>query len=442
MLRTIKNIILLIIICITATGMPIFANIIFAPECKEAMLPVEIAMHVSIDEIESTQYQISIKVFDKNSMLELLALPDNPVILEIYRNEQFVSNIDLKDVFKMQNSTQLQEKSIITEFVTIIDQEKTNLPDGMYQLKVIPNIKDIDSSLDTQTFSLSFDSDFKYIPSLESISRNNMGLILYFPDSEFINLIPITRVIPFTPTPLRATLNNLLAGVDKSVGLPTGSFIPEKIGLGLVNRTAQLFLPADIGRFETNSTDARIALYSLVNSLNTIHAVNRVQFYFNNRIVESGFHGHAMSKPYYHTASSLYVGTRTKTNRILLTPVPIFGEITSIETVFSQLKFNYNKEQFNFNIIPTVPAEVVLKNYTIDDGILKLDLSPAFLTVFEDNEAQQNLMIESILYTFASLPDIAQIQFDIKDTKSNTLGRYPIGEPIKPSRYINPETQN
>lgn len=442
MLRTIKNVLLIIIVCVTATGVPIFADIASAPESRETVLPVEIAMNVTIDELEDAQYKVALKMFDKSATSDLSSLPSNPVILELYHNELFVTAIDLKDVWNRQNDSQLtQNDNMIVDFTVIIDQEQINVPDGEYELKVIPNIKDINSSLATQSFSLTFYSGFSYIPSLESITRNNTGLILYFPDTEFINLIPITRVIPFTIKPLRATLNNLLAGVDESIGLPIGAFIPDRIRLGLENRTAQLFLPSDIGRFETNSTDARIALYSLVNSLNTITAVNRVQFYFNNQIVKDGFHGHAMDKPYYLTNSNLYVGARTKTNRVLLTPIPMV-DFDSIENIFRQLQFNYNKELFSFNILPTIPAKVVLNNYVIEDKVLKLDLSPSFLTYYEENVVLQNLMVESILYTFSSLENITHVQFNVEDTEITTIGRYPIGKPIRPSRYINPEKEN
>ncbi|MGV8146925.1 MAG: GerMN domain-containing protein [Alkaliphilus sp.] len=443
MLKIIKNVLLIIIVCITATGVPIFADIASAPELEETKLPVEIAMTVSVDAVDNAKYQVAIKMFDKNSVTSLPAPTDSPVILEIYHNELFVKSVDLEDVWNSQKDSQLAEDdNVITDFITTIDQENFNLPDGIYELKVIPNIKEIDSSLTTQTFSLSLHSGFTYIPSLESIARNNMGLILYFPDTEFINLIPVTRIIPFTSKPLRATLNNLLAGVNEATGLPTGAFTPDRIRLGLVDRTAQLFMPTDIGRFETNSTDARIALNSLVNSLNTIHAVRRVQFYFNNQIVESAFHGHSMDKPYYPVDSNLFVGTRTKTNRVMLTPIPFFDKNIAIEDLFNRLKFNYNKAQFSFNIIPTVPAEVTLYSFTVDNKTLTLELSPSFLTVYEGNVDMQNLMVESILHTFTSLPDITHIQFDVKDTTVTTIGRYPIGVPIRPSRYINPEMQN
>jgi len=439
MLRTIKNVLLIIIVCLTATGMPIFAYIASAPESKGTVLPVEIAMNVTIDELKNTQYQFTLKIFDKNAASDFSSLPKNPVILELYHNEVFVKAIDLDAVWNSRNDSELtQNDNAIVDFTIIIDQEQINLPDGKYKLKVIPNIKDIDSSLATQSFSLAFYSDFSYIPSLKSVPRNNMGLILYFPDTEFINLIPITRVIPFTTKPLRATLNNLLAGVDESLGLPLGAFTPDRIRLGLENRTAQLFLPSDIGRFETNSTDARIALYSLANSLNTITAVNRVQFYFNNQIVRDGFHGHAMDKPYYSTNSNIYVGIRTKTNRVLLAPIPMVN-FDSIENIFNQLKFNYNREQFSFNTLSTIPTEVVLNNYSIEGKVLKLNLSPSFLTFHRENEALQNLMVESILYTFTSLTNVAHVQFDVNDTETTTIGRYPIGKPIRPSRYINPE---
>jgi len=67
MLRTIKNVLLIIIVCLTATGMPIFADIASAPESKGTVLPVEIAMNVTIDELKNTQYQFTLKIFDKNA---------------------------------------------------------------------------------------------------------------------------------------------------------------------------------------------------------------------------------------------------------------------------------------------------------------------------------------------------------------------------------------
>jgi len=147
---------------------------------------------------------------------------------------------------------------------------------------------------------------------------------------------------------LRYTLDNLEKGPNPSLGLPKGSPIPSNAKLSLRNGLAGVYLPNDIGIYESYPTNATIAMESFIHSLTSIDAVDGVQFYFGNKIKEIGFHDREVDKPFYPSEKPhIYIGTITETGRILLTPIPLYEEKPTVESIFSKLKYSSQQELYH-----------------------------------------------------------------------------------------------
>ncbi|AKL96668.1 sporulation and spore germination [Clostridium aceticum] len=433
MARSIKTILLLIIIFISASGIPLYADssslnfsLPFTGSNKDIL-----SIDTSITMLSSShpQLQVSLKVNEK--LLPLQFNESHPVEVLLYLGEDVIKGIDTPDITIHHGE--------ITNLEIDLPQNLLDIPNGDYTLKVQLHVENTQTPVITDILPITYYSDFTYAKALSSINRNQTALTLYFPDNNMDNLIPITRIIPYTTTPLRATIDELAKGPNPVLGLPDLSPVPSVQRLNLSRRIANVYLPSDLGIYGQYASSARIAVDSFVNSLTTINEVEGVQFYFDNRILTEGFHGMVMDEPIFPSKNfQLYVGYRSTTDRILLTPIDPFTEDHSIETIFNGLKYSGNPSLYNYTLQPTVPEEVVLLDYSISENLLRLKLSEAFVKM----DDTRNLMIDAIVYTFTSLEGIDSVEFQVENLssfESDLPENLILNEPLFATPYINPE---
>lgn len=435
-MKAVRNIILLFILSITATGIPLYADSInldsfITPSANSITLEANVENNLS----NLLTVEVSLTTDDKHIPI---SFNKQPLLLQLYAGDKLVKAIDYATVATINPSPDaIVTPEIPVKFRLELDQSTLNLSNGKYTLKIKP-ISNI-QSIDPIDIPIYLHTDFTYKTALQSTKRNETPLVLYFPDTNFNHLVPVTRIIPYTTAPLRKTVDQLLKGPDKALGLPEGSPIPNS-KVSLTGRTANIFLPADIGVYQTQSTTARIAQLSYVNSLTSIPEVDNLQFYFNYRKSEIGFHDSYVKDPIAPLKGpKLYFGSITNNARILLTPYEIGIENPSTEILFNMLKISGNVDMFNYSIQATVPDEVELIRHHLDNTTLTLVLNEAFATIYQDKPDHRNLMLESLLYTFTSLEGIEAIQFEIEGSGNYKGYGIPLGVPLKPSKYINPE---
>lgn len=434
-MKVVRNVFLLMLLSITASGIPLYTdsvnfNSLIAPSTNSIILTASVENNLS----SLLSVEVSLAADERTP----INFNEQPLILELYAGDKLVQTIDYSSVATINSSpAALITPEAPVKFHMKLDQKKLNLSNGSYTLRIKPS-SDI-SSIKSIVTPIYLHTDFTYKKALQSINRNQTGLVLYFPSNEFNYLIPITRIIPFTTTPLRKTVDELLKGPDKSLGLPEGPHIPES-KLGLVRRTANVFLPEDIGLFETHSTTAGIALHSYVKSLTSIAEVENVQFYFNNRIIDIGFHDSYVKEPIAPLQGPrIFFGSITKNNRILLTPYEVGVANPSPEELFNMLKISGNIGFYDYSRQATVPNEVELLSHHVNNSTLTLVLNDAFAAIYKDKSSHRDLMLESILYTFTSLDGIKSVQLEIEGATDQVNHSLPLGTPLAPTRYINPE---
>lgn len=429
MFRTIKNLILLVIICVTATGLPVYANFVFNYVLSEDYAEY----HVNIIDHASDNYEVEITFSSQHNNLPLEFTSDAPFDFKLYIDDMEIKNATLDVLEKSKDP-------LILAFT--LSPQSLNIPNGDYTLKAQPKIKNITKPTDPIEINFNLSSNLSYIPAVENIGSNRTALTLYFPDNEWSNLIPITRVIPYTNMPLRATINELYLGPKPSIGLPTESPIPRINDLNLNRDIARLFLPSDMGVYTDFSTNARIAFDSFVKSLTSINEVSAVQFYINRLIVSESFHGISVDKPIYEDISpKMYVGYKTDTNRILLLPIvsnnrDLAIKSQLIEKTFEELKHSTNVDLYSHRIHPPIPEGVDLLNYNLSNNILSLTFNEKFINLLEDTNDMGGFMLDALLHTYTSFPDVDSVKFSVEgsQTENNILNT-----PMKASRYFNLE---
>lgn len=439
MSRPIRAILLLIMIFVAASGMPLYADSISLNFDFQFTTPFNsskediIAVDTSITMLSPSHPHLAISITADERNLPLHFNTTNPIELSIYFEDRLI------------NTMEIEEIAITDGVPTVIEidfpQSLLDIPNGHYELALKLNIENLEAPIVSSKIPVAYYTDFNYVEPLKSITRNETALSLYFPDNAMNYLVPITRVIPYTRTPLRSTIDHLVQGPKEALGLPLGSPIPTVQGLSLNRGIANVYLPRDIGTYDQYATSARIAVESAVNSLSAINEVQGVQFYFGNQILDFSFHETIVNKPIYpSTLPKYYVGYITNTNRMLLTSVPMGDENPAIDAVFNGLKYSSQQIPYTYNLQPTVPEEVALLDYSIEGNNLKLKLNDAFIRVYADYPDSRKIMMDSILYTFTSLADIESVEFQVEGYTSGLSNDVPLDQPIRPTPYINPES--
>lgn len=439
MFRTTRNIILLLILCFIATGVPLYADTIdinfpaiSQPSTGKLQLVGE------INQVTSQEWKINATLSAEGKTKARLD-STNPLTAEVYFNNELIRTVDLDADLLSVLQNEVTESAPL-QFELVLDQKKLNLPDGHYEVALKAHVNSLEEPLAPYHTSIEFNTQGTYLPALRSINRNETALTLYFPDQEGTYLIPVTRVIPYTTRPLRTTLDELEAGPAAELGLKAGSPIPGVSRIGLNRRIASVYLPQDIGVYDQNASDAAMALGSFVNSLAAIPEVDAVQFYFNNRIVETGFHGTAVDQPHYpEKGPMIYDVFYTETGRILLSPRPYQGTNASVEALLEAMKYSSNTNLYGFNHQPSVPESLELVNYQLINGTLTLYVNETLFHAFQGNADRQAAMVEALVYTLSTLEAVDRVAIQAEGGQFNELGGLDISNPLKPSPYINPE---
>ncbi len=443
MLRAIKNITLLVLICFIASGIPLYLDKLSVPT-SFGIISSQLLLDVQPIQKSPTQWDIDVTFSTNNKAIPIALNFNNPFTIDLYHDEVHIKSLNPKELIS--NPPNLSTETIeITKdnplaFQFSIKQDKIDIPDGNYRLKIKSNIINEDQSISPFDVAINFQSDYTYIPSLQSIKSNETALLLHFPSAEYNHLIPITRIIPYTKTPLKSVLVQLQKGPFSELGLPVTSPIPTNVRLKLNKEIANVYLPSEIGKYNNNATDAFSALGSFVNTLTAIDGVKGVQFYFNRKIVETAFHGEIVSEPLYSSnATKIYIGTITPTKRVLLTPIDLTGKETTVENIFQKMKYSGSPEIYHYQIQPPIPDSVELMSSKLQNGILTLELNDGFLEAYSDHKDKQAFMLEAMLYSFTSHPDIEGIIFQVNETPVTSFGGLQFPIPAIPSKYINPE---
>ena len=453
MLRTIRNIFVLLLIGITASGMPIYASGINFSSIIPTIVSKNDAIIVTTEEkvISSNHVQIKygFSADSDKSYTELLFNENNPFTVELTSNGDTIQDLSLDDLVTLGNYKSVELYSSTPVYIIFdFDQEKLDLPDGSYKLKIKPNIDNVNVATEEAEFDIHFNTEGNYIPALPAITSVKHGetaLTLYFPDNEANYLVPITRFVPYTSSPLTTTLRNLEKGPNSNLGLPVGTPIPVGGKAGKSGDTAYVNLPADLGSFNQGSSASTNAVNSLVNSLTSINGISKVQFQFNGKIIKDTFHGMTMDTPYHKPDNTMiYTAYLSDTNRFLLLPIPfsMFGtqyDDNNINTIFDTMKFKGIPKIYNAKRHPIVPNEVELLDYNIANRILTLTFNEEFLKVYENNDHRRQMMVDGIIFTFKSLNDVDFVNIKVKVNSKDTNEQEIINYDFAPPVYINPE---
>ena len=437
----IKIILLLLALSFVGAGIPLYTDTIDLnlEISSDPVVQQSLDFDVLLNPMNSQQYEIVVEMNVSGLDDEELPHEEQPFELQLFSGDE-ASHHPVTDLLAASTSYEtLEDGRVVFHSSVILAQEALDLPDGRYQLSVTPRNRQGQLMADAQEVSFTFISLVHYEPARYERASNESALRLFFPDESSRYLIPISRFVPQTNTTLRETVTQLEAGPAAALGLFNRSPIPPVPRIQLSGGTASLYLSSQLGFYNEYPNVARMAAFSLVESLGTIPEVLRIQFYFDNRIVPEGFRDLVTDQPFEPAAGPfVWIAYRTPNGRALLLPREVDNQLIAVPDLVRQLMLD-GRPEYGMELQPTVPHEVNLLNYTLQEGVLILSFNQPFEDVFTENPLRGRLMLDSLILSMTSLDLVDAVQFQVEGRLPNVIIEPSLAEPWYAPPYMNPE---
>lgn len=356
------------------------------------------------------------------------------------------TTLDLEDV---QKSSKLS-KDQLSDFIDEEIDEENNKPvytieytfylknldinSNFYETRIISSDNRITEAI---TFTFRYLRDNKYVGSSNTPPANSLFAKVYYPDEEFLRLVPVHEILDDGSNFIRRSIDELLTPADEKYGLAATAAAPKVDNIYISNGTARMdLLSEDTEGFNQGSTAALFALNSIINTISEFEIVNDVKFFVDNSDQGDYFHGTDLTETFkVNTLPKAYVGLETSKNTMFLYPIDI--EADSLNDKVLSILSTLRTGTSGHNLIPTLPNEVKVNNYVFDGTNIELYLSEEFLTVYDNREDYKQLMYESLLYSLTSIEGISTVSILVDETPVDNYLGINISERQRPNRFIN-----
>jgi spore germination protein GerM len=275
--------------------------------------------------------------------------------------------------------------------------------------------------------------------------------VLYFADSDAMFLVPVTRTVNLTRTPIKDALSELIRGPAAGANLASPFIEMAVRDLALrADGTLRIDIPTQVVQASTGwgSTGSLLALESMVNTVSEFSAVRRVAFLVGGKATSTLFHGLSAAEPIpaqkWQSAGgrvTLYFAVYAG-NRAYLIPEQIDVAQADVSAQMRQAveQLRVGRSVGDFRLHPTLPANVSLLGVTVANQVATLNLSSEFNQVFELPPARQALIVDSLVFTLTSFANVNRVQLLVEGQKvQRTVGKHNLANPLQRPQWINPE---
>jgi len=379
-----KIVLLLLALSFVGAGIPFYTDTIdldmeLSP--PDSTDDDQIILSHELNQLTGSEYEIIVWATLSEEQADEISAQDQLFLIQLFSGEIMVADLTNLTQSRTVTETNGDAGEWLYEETLLLAQSDLDLPDGQYRLQIAPQSSQnlFNETMNISDIPIVFSSITDYYPAQYSVPAGMSSLRLFFPDESSRYLIPITRFVPQTNTTLRETVTQLEQGPHPNLGLFNRSPIPPVPRIQLSGGTASLYLSSQLGFYNEYPNVARMAASSLVESLGSIPEVARIQFYFDNRIIAEGFRDFATDSPIEPAAPPFrYAVYQSSGNRSLLFPRSLAQPLISVPDLYQSLVFDPATDEYGYEVQPAVPIEVKLLDYTLEDGVLHLNLSSDF----------------------------------------------------------------
>lgn len=364
-------------------------------------------------------------------------------ILDVYQDDLIIKE-GIKDLEMVSPSVNMsitvnKDNPIVTTLD--ISQKNLQLEDGTYKF-VFNSSLISDSNKSAVTVNVTYDTGGVYYPAENVAPAGTKGLTLYFTTQHSDTLIPVTRYVVEDKSITRMAVEQLQNGpLNKGMI----SNIKDVTNTTYNNGNVVIDLPSSYTAYNNGSAEALLAYDAFVKTIFDVDRywpIHSVTFTVDRKKVDTYFHGLSSdainSLPNTERNYLLYMAYKINDRYYLfdykldLNKAGIMANDT-LELKAHKLFDAYKDTDLSYGMNP-IPDNVLLNSATVQGTILVLDFNDEFLNAYKGKDDLKQMMIESLTYTFTTLPVVDSIKITVngEDLKDLT-------GPLYPPEFINPE---
>lgn len=376
-----------------------------------------------------------------NSIFTLDVYKDNKIV------ESGIKNLELVSPSVNMSISVNKDNPIVTTLD--ISQEKLRLEDGNYRFVFNSNLIS-DARQSFLEVSVIYDTLGSYYAATNQAALGTKGLTLYFATEKSDTLIPVTRFVVEDKSITRMAIEQLQNGpLNKGMY----SVIKDVTNTTYNNGNVVIDLPSSYTAYNEGTTGSGLAYNAFVKTIFDVDRywpIHNVTFTVDRKKVDTYFHdlvSEAVNQlPNKERNYLIYMAYKLDGRYYLFDYKPEQNagilESDAIEIKAQKLFDAYKDARISYGMNP-IPVNIALKGASQQGTILTLDFDGEFLNAYKDKEDLRQMMIESILYTFTTIPGVDSIKITVNGNELKNFVDFPDGRNLTgvlyPPEFINPE---
>lgn len=371
---------------------------------------------------------------------------ENIFTATVYKNNNIIkSNLNLETVATTPNTSFNVNKDNPIHTTLDISQKKLGLEDGNYEI-VFESSLIGDPNKSSISVSVSYDTKGKYYPALNEAPIKTKGLTLYFTSENADTLIPVTRFQVEDKSLTRMTIQQLQNG---PLNKEFHTVIKDVTNITYNNGNVKIDIPSSYTAYDNGSTGGLLSYNAFVKSIFAVDKywpIKSISFTVDRKKADVYFHGIDISNPILNKDENYLIYLAYNSNdryylfdhKVDLVSSGIREEETA-EIKAQKLFDAYKDIKINYGLKP-IPEDVNLQNVTLENRILVLDFNDKFLKAYANKDDLKLMMVESLTYSFTTIPNIDGIKLTVNNSPlNNFIKDRDVTGILYPPKFINPE---
>jgi len=358
------------------------------------------------------------------------------ITLTLYQNDELFQILS-SDKILISPTIRYENDLIHVDYEVQVDYYSLGLNrDGFFNAEISFAVE---KNLPSIVYPIAYRPEIKYVDNGTAQNNGNFIYKAFFKNEAGTHLVPTYFSVPYPESITVEVRNRLYNPPPLGYGLSSENVIPDKSSISkLGDKYYGVFMYSDeISKVIDNTEQAQLAIDALVQSLIRLPHIDRLTFFVDDAQVADSLYDIDLTTIYEARNSSyVYLSERNSTSNRYLIPLEVSGDnvYDIITLMFETLKTGYIDDK---QWVQMIPPEVMMNAFTIEGTTVTADFNGIFLTAYQDDLAYQRMMINSILYSFTSHPNINKVIITVDGEVVTNYGGYNFTEAQLEPSYIN-----
>lgn len=295
--------------------------------------------------------------------------------------------------------------------------------------------------LNPTTYTLNYLPKVNYTSAIAEASKDQIYTQVYYLNKSKEFLVPVTKKLPSSSKFIRNTISSLSYEPPSNDQIFAQDVVfPKMPKVYLHNGVLSCYLSgSEVSKFESGTTANRLISEAIVKTLTDIGYVNNLAFYVNDRQNGNFINGLPLKTIYNEDYTTYaFINYMDKKGNSYLVPKAIEDGQDTVEDIFNILQSYYEIIGEYGTLTATVPNTVKIVDYTVNGSELQIVFSDDLFAFSSDDTQLKDLMMDSLIQSFTSLPSIDTVIISTESHHSGKIGNVSLGESLKSNRFLNP----